>query len=117
MVQISKIICFIVLCSFTFTTSAASLLCSLSMSDKAESQQNSVDLMSESCHSDQHQTDNESSGDCCHDMNSCGVSISLVSNVSLIQIQISHSSVQLSSNDHLVFNSFSPPVPPPKLIN
>ena len=108
MSQIPRIICLVVLCSFTFTTSASSLLCSLSMQDK-------VDTQSDACHSDKSQAIDKSLDDCCHDMHSCGGSISFFSDMTLTQIQIVHSLVQVPANEHVVFNSSSPPERPPKL--
>ncbi len=105
------------LCSFTFTTTAANILCSFSMNNNVDSQQSQMDTMSDSCHNDKHQSKDNTKKTCCDDMHSCVASISLVSDPSLTKIQIAHSSVQLPANEHIVYRSSSPPTPPPKLIN
>lgn len=111
-----RIICLIVLCSFTFTTSAANFLCNLSMHKDTEHKQHQMDTIDDSCHNDKDQTSDETIKNCCHDMTSCNASTSIVANTALAQIQIIHSSVQLSANEQDVFHSSSPPTPPPKLI-
>lgn len=116
MSKLSKIVCLIVLCSFTFAVSASGIVCSLVMSD-ADTQQDVVDMASESCHSEQSKSSDESFGNCCQDMNSCGTSMSFISSLLFTQVQIAHSAVQLSSSEFSVFNISSPPERPPKLIS
>jgi hypothetical protein len=112
-----KTIYFIVLCSFTFTTSAVGVLCSLSMPEHSNTQQNPVDIKSKKCHDENKLDKEQASADCCHDMNSCGNSISMPSNIWMSSIEIVHNFVKSTSNEVLVFRSLSPPVPPPKSIS
>lgn len=115
--KLSKIICLIVLCAFTFTASAGSILRCCDMPDKTDTQQSPVGTTSKNCHTDQSQSSDESFNVCCQDMNLCNGSIAFVSNSSLVTVQMILQSVQLSQSEQLVFNISAPPMRPPKLIN
>ena len=115
--KLSKIICLIVLCAFTFTAFAGSMLHYCDMSDKTDTQQSPVGTTSKNCHIDQSQSSYESCSDCCQDMNLCNGSIVFVSSSSLVTVQTVQQSVQLPQIEQLVFNISAPPMRPPKLIN
>ncbi|MCZ6805240.1 MAG: hypothetical protein O7D86_15285 [Proteobacteria bacterium] len=113
--KLSKIICLIVLSSFTITASAASLLYCCDMTNKTDTQQNPVDTTSKNCHSDQNESSDRSINDCCQDMNLCNGSMLFVSGLSLVTTQNIQLAVQYPTNEHFVYNINSPPTPPPKL--
>jgi hypothetical protein len=110
-----EIFCIIVLYSFTFSATAGSMLCWCDMSQKNDSQQTPTDLMDKGCnHNNQSE---ETSNDCCKNMNACNGSTMFVLSSPLVSIQIFQQAVQFSKNEHIVHNTNSPPIPPPKLIN
>ncbi len=115
--KLSKIICLIVLCAFTFTASAGSMLRYCDMSNKTDTQQVPVGTKSKNCHIDQSKSSDESFNDCCQDMNLCNGPIVFVSNSSQVTVQMILKSVQLPQNEQLVFNISAPPTRPPKLIS
>lgn len=76
-----------------------------------------VDSTDNNCHTDKKKSSDKSVDSCCQDMSLCNSSVSFVSNSLLSMVQISNQSVQLTTNEHAIFNTASPPSRPPKLIN
>lgn len=110
-----RIILFVTLSSFAFSSTAAAMLCDIDNMDNTEMNESMDKNHSDSCHDDD--SDNsvdESMGDCCHDMNLCHASSSLLDNSALNRIDITHFSIQKQENDNLIMNSSFPPDRPPK---
>jgi len=115
--KLSKIICLIVLCAFTFTASAGGMLRCCDMPDKTDTQQSPIKTTSKNCHTDQGKSSDKSFNNCCQDMNLCNGSIVFVSNSPLVTVQMIQQSVKLLQNEQLVLNISAPPTRPPKLIS
>lgn len=110
-----RIILFVTLSSFAFSSTAAAMLCDMDNMDNSEMNESMDKNHSDSCHDDSlDKSADESMDDCCHDMSLCHASSLLLDNSALSQIDITHFSIQKRENDHLIINSSSPPDRPPK---
>lgn len=114
--KLSKIICSFILCCFVFTTSAGNLLCSCNLPNESDTQQSTPGTTSSHCHDEQDISPDESSYDCCQDMSLCNGFVFFVADTQLATIQMSHDSVLIRTNEHFVYNTSTPPTPPPKLV-
>lgn len=103
------------LCCFTLTATAGSMLCWCDISQKNDTQQIPTDSIDKGCH-DNKQSE-ETSNDCCQNMNACNGSTLFVSSSPLVTIQAIQQAVQFPINEHIINNNESPPTRPPKLIN
>lgn len=119
--KLSKIICLIVLCVFTFTASAGSLLRCCNMSDKINTQQNTdkntLETANNNCHDDKNNSPDTSSNECCQNMSLCNGSVLFIADSALISVQIVHQTLTFPQNEQLAFNISIPLRRPPKLIH
>ena len=113
--KLSKTICLIVLCCFSVSTFAGSMICCVDMSQKGDMQQMNTDLTEEGCeHTDPPESDSD---DCCQDMNLCNGTLYFAFNSPLTITQLIKQINQSPANIHLVYSTTTPPTKPPKLIS
>ncbi len=87
------------------------------MPNEPDTQQSSPGTTSNNCHDEQDNSPDESSYNCCQDMSLCNGFVFSVADTQLATIQIFHQSVSIRPNEQFVFNTSTPPTPPPKLLN
>jgi hypothetical protein len=106
-------ILFFILCCFAFNVSAGSLMLCCDLSEDMD-MQSSSESSEEKCHVEKDVPAKDTSVNCCLDMSLCNAQILFTPSLLQIETALSHQLPQLSSIEHIILKSNSPPTPPPK---